>query len=194
MTGARMNFVHFATASAFRRWLDQNHATATELVVAFHRKSAGQPGLTYPEAVDEALCFGWIDGIVRKIDADRFTHRFTRRRPAGIWSNVNVRHVARLTAAGKMHAAGLRAFAARRDHRTGIYSYERRDPKPRAQTFPVAMATVFRRATPAWRFWLTLPPGYQRTVIHWITSARQEPTRPRRLTRLIAASTAGRRL
>ena len=165
-----MKVRHFATGTEFRRWLEKNHATAKELQIGFYKKSSGEAGMTYAEAIDEALCFGWIDGIVRKIDADSFTHRFTPRRPASIWSNVNVRHVARLTTAGKMHTAGVKTFAARKVHKTGIYSYEQRQPPSRAQKFPAAMAKTFRANQPAWRFWLTVPPGYQRLVIHWVTS------------------------
>src|SRR5262249_37498490 len=108
-----MNVVHFAAAADFRRWLEKNHERKTELQVGFYKKSANKPGMSYKEAVDEALCFGWIDGVVRKLDEERFTHRFTPRKSDSIWSNINVGHVERLTQAGRMRPAGLAAFAAR---------------------------------------------------------------------------------
>jgi uncharacterized protein YdeI (YjbR/CyaY-like superfamily) len=184
-----MSATSFATAAAFRRWLERHHATVTELVVEFFTKASGRGGLTYPEALDEALCFGWIDGIRQKTAAETYTIRFTPRRRGSIWSNVNVRHVARLTAAGKMHAAGRRVFAARTDAKTGIYSFENRPQK-----FPSALEKIFRAYPPGWKFWLAQPPGYQRLAIWWVISAKQEETRQRRLAKIIALSAAGRRL
>lgn len=184
-----MQAVHFSSASAFRDWLEQNHATATELVVGLYTKASGRGGLTYPDALDEALCFGWIDGIRRKSDEDTYTIRFTPRRPGSVWSNVNVRHVARLAAAGRMHAAGHRAFAARDAAKTGIYSFENRPQK-----FPAPLERQFRGNRSAWKFWRQLPPGYQRMAIWWVISAKQDETRQRRLARLVALSLAGRRL
>jgi uncharacterized protein YdeI (YjbR/CyaY-like superfamily) len=184
-----MKVVHFASAADFRRWLEKNHATATEFQVGFYKKASGRGGLSYKEAVDEALCFGWIDGIVRKIDADSFTHRFTPRRSGSIWSNVNVAHVARLTAAGKMHAAGHAAFAARSAARTGIYSFEKD-----AQKLPPAFEKKFRANAPAWTFFRAQAPWYQRLIVHKIVGAKQEATRLRWLERAIADSAAGRRV
>jgi len=179
----------FKTAADFRTWLEQHHATATELYVGAYKKSSGLVGLTYLESVDQALCFGWIDGVVRKIDADSFCHRFTPRKTASIWSNVNVAHVARLTAAGLMHPAGHAAFAARSEKKTGIYAFERKsDP-----VLPAASAKKFRAAPAAWKFFQAQPPGYRRTVLHHIVTAKQPATRERRLAQLIAASAAGRR-
>ncbi len=137
--------VFFASAAEFRRWLEKNHATTRELQVGFYKKSSGRGGLSYPEAVDEALCFGWIDGILRKLDDERYTHRFTPRRPGSIWSNVNVGHVERLRAAGRMHAAGLAAFAARSAAKTGIYSFEQG-----TQILPSAYEKQFRAHARAW--------------------------------------------
>src|SRR5262245_30775283 len=110
---------YFPSAAAFRAWLEKHHISATELVVGFHNKSSGRGGLTYPESVDEALCFGWIDGLVRRIDPTCHSRRFTPRKPGSIWSNVNVRHIERLATAGRMHATGLAAFAARSAKKTG---------------------------------------------------------------------------
>ncbi|MSU22776.1 MAG: bacteriocin-protection protein [Opitutus sp.] len=183
-----VNVIHFESAAAFRRWLEQNQATATALQVGFYKMASGRGGLTYQEAVDEALCFGWIDGIVRKIDADRYTHRFTPRKPGSHWSNLNVRHVARLTAAGRMHAAGLAALAGRAAGKTGLASYE----QP-AKNLPPADAKQFRANRPAWKFFTTQAPWYQRLAIHKIVSPKQAATRQRWLARIIAASAVHRR-
>ena len=184
-----MSPVHFATAGAFRAWLAAHHATTPELIVAFHTKTSGRGGLTYPEALDEALCVGWIDGVRRKLDADRFTIRFTPRKSRSTWSLVNVRHVERLTEAGRMAPAGLAAFAARDPAKTGLYSFEQRP-----QEFPAALKKTFRADQPAWKFWEAQPPGYRRTAIWWVVSAKQEATKEKRLAELIAVSAAGRRI
>jgi uncharacterized protein YdeI (YjbR/CyaY-like superfamily) len=189
-----INPTHFASARAFRRWLEKNHATAPELLLGFYKVASGRGGLTYPEAVDELLCFGWIDGVKRRVDNEVYTHRITPRRPGSTWSLVNLQHVARLTKAGRMHAAGLKAHAGRLEHKTGIYSYEQVALKPRAQNFPAALARIFRTDEKAWKFWKTQPPGYQRETIHWVTSAKQSATRERRLDQLMSLSAAGRRV
>jgi len=181
--------VHFASAADFRAWLELNHATATELLVAFHTKDSGRGGLTYPESLDEALCFGWIDGVRRKLDAERFSIRYTPRTAVSTWSLVNIRHVERLTQAGRMAPAGLAAFAARDPAKTGIYSFEQRP-----QDFPPALKKTFRANQTAWTFWEAQPPGYRRTALWWVVSAKQEATQQRRLAQLIADSAAGRRL
>jgi len=184
-----MKVTHFKTAAAFRRWLEKNHATAAELQVGFYRKDSGKGGMTYQESVDEALCFGWIDGVVRKIDADSFTHRFTPRKARSTWSNVNVAHVARLTAAGRMQPAGLQAYARRDPERTGTASYEKRPRK-----FPAASERTFRANPKAWTRWQAQPPGYQRLAIHWVTNAKLAETRHRRLAQLMTLTAQGRRL
>ena len=184
-----MKVTHFKTAADFRRWLKINHATAAELQVGFFKKDSGKGGLTYPEAVDELLCFGWIDGVMHRLDDVSYTHRVTPRKPGSNWSNLNVAHVARLTAAGKMQPAGLAAFNARSEQKTGIYSFEKRPQK-----FPAATERLFRANKKAWPHWQTQPPGYQRLCIHWVTSAKQEETRQRRLAQLIALTAQGRRL
>lgn len=179
----------FASAAEFRRWLAQNHATANELTLGFYNKSSGKSGITYAEALDEALCFGWIDGIIHKIDAHRHTRRFTPRRPGSNWSVVNVRHIERLTQSGRMHAAGLKAFETRDLRKTASYSFEQRP-----QTLPPALAKIFRTDRKAWTFWQAWPPSYHRMAVWWVISAKQEATRQRRLAQLIAASATGRRL
>ncbi len=194
MTTAHTTPTHFASAADFRRWLEANHATATELLVGFYKKASGKGGLTYPEAVDELLCFGWIDGVKRRVDDESYSHRVTPRRPASTWSLVNVGHVRRLTKAGKMHPTGVKAFAARKDHKTGIYTYEQAAPKPRPQRFPTALEKIFRANKAAWTSWRAQPPGYQRLAIHWVTSAKHHETRRRRLTQLMTLTAQGRRL
>jgi len=184
-----MNPVHFTAVVDFHVWLEKNHAAVSELIVAFPTKTSGRGGLTYPEALDEALCFGWIDGLRRKLDADRFSIRFTPRQPRSTWSLVNIRHVERLAAAGRMHAAGLAAFAARDPKKSGIYSFEQRP-----QNFPPALEKLFRANKTAWTHWQAQPPGYRRLALWWIVSAKQEATRLRRLATLIADSAQGRRL
>ena len=184
-----MKITHFATAADLRHWLEVNHATVPELLLGFYKKSSGKGGPTYQEALDELLCFGWIDGVKRRVDDERYTHRITPRRPGSSWSNVNVGHVRRLIRAGKMHPVGLAAYQAHL--RSGTRAYTFRD---RPQTFPTALARVYRANRAAWKFWSTLPPGYQRSMIHWVTSARQPATRDNRLQKLIAVSAAGRRL
>lgn len=185
-----MKLEFFAAAAAFRDWLQRHHATATEVWVGFYRKDSGKTGITYAEALDEALCFGWIDGIRKKTGDDTYTNRFTRRKAGSIWSLVNVGHVDRLTAAGKMHAAGLAAFAARSPEKTGVYSFERKA----AAELPPAYTRIFKRDRRAWAHFAAQPPGYRRLAIHYVISAKQEATRARRLARLIATSAAGRRI
>ena len=184
-----MRPVFFPAAADFRRWLEQHHASSRELLVGIYNQASGRGGLTYPEALDEALCFGWIDGIRRRRDENSYTIRFTPRKPRSTWSNVNVRHVARLQAAGRMTPAGRAAFDARDAKRTGIYSFENRP-----QNLPAALEKIFRAQPKAWAFWQEQPPGYRRTAIWWVVSAKQDATRERRLATLIADSAAGRRI
>jgi uncharacterized protein YdeI (YjbR/CyaY-like superfamily) len=185
-----MKPVHFQTAGEFRQWLEQNHTRATELWVAFYKKSSGKPGMTYAEAVDEALCFGWIDGIIKRIDAERFMHRFSPRKPRSIWSNVNVGHATRLIAAGRMRPAGLAAFTARETSRTGLYSFEQRE---RPMRLPAAYERLFRANRQAWAFFEAQPPSYRRLVIFKVVNPKQPATRERWLARFIAWSAAGKR-
>lgn len=184
-----MTVQHFASGPAFRQWLKKNHAAATELLVGFYRKDSGRGGLTYAEALDEALCFGWIDGVRQKVADDTYTIRFTPRKPRSNWSLVNVRYVERLTQLGRMQPAGTKAFVERAPSRTGVYSFEKRPEK-----FPPALAKIFQANKDAWTFFTLQPPGYRRIVMWWVLSAKQELTQMRRLTQLIAVSGAGRRL
>lgn len=179
----------FATAAGFRRWLEKNRDSVPELHIGFYKQASGRTAMTYEEAVDEALCFGWIDGVIRSLGRESYMHRFSPRRPGSIWSNANVRHVDRLTRAGKMHASGLATFAARKANKVGIYAFEQRP-----QELPATLARVFRANRAAWTFWQAQPPGYRRTIVWWLISAKQEETRQRRLKTLITKSAAGKRL
>ena len=180
--------VFFAKPAAFRAWLKAHHDSRTELFVGFYKKGSGKPSITWSEAVDEALCFGWIDGVLQRLAEDAYSLRFTPRKPTSNWSKINVEKVAKLTTLGKMHASGLRAFAARKPEKTGIYSFERVTP---AKLDP-AQATALRDNPKARAFFEAQPPWYQRAATHWIVGAKREETRERRLQQLIADSAAGR--
>jgi uncharacterized protein YdeI (YjbR/CyaY-like superfamily) len=177
----------FETADAFREWLDKNHAQHTELSVGFFKRASGQPSMTWPESVDAALCYGWIDGVRHSIDAIRYRIRFTPRKPTSTWSAINVKRVAELTKLGLMRPAGLKAFQARRGDKTGIYAYEQR--KNAALT--PAYEKQFRANQKAWHFFRQQPPWYQRTASYFVISAKQETTRQKRLAQLIRDSEAG---
>ncbi len=181
----------FAAPAAFRTWLKKHGAKADELLLGFRRKGKDKvkDGITYAEALDEALCVGWIDGVRKGLDEDSYTIRFTPRRKSSVWSLINVRHVERLIAAKRMQPAGLAAFEARKPEKTGIYSFEKA-----AAQFDAKLEKKFRAAKKAWAFWEAQPPGYRRTATHWVTSAKQEETRERRLGLLIGDSVQGLRL
>jgi uncharacterized protein YdeI (YjbR/CyaY-like superfamily) len=193
-TGARqdggVDARYFESAAAFRDWLEEHHATETEVLVGFWKAATGRPSLTWSESVDEALCHGWIDGVRRRVDDERFTIRFTPRKPRSNWSLVNVRKVAELTAAGRMRPAGLAAFEARRERDTGVYSFERAAP---AELDEAATAR-FREQPRAWEWFEAQAPSYRRAALHWVTSAKRAETRERRLTQLVADSAAGQRI
>ncbi len=180
--------VFFATAAHFRAWLEVHHELRTELLVGFYKVKSGKPSLTWPESVDEALCFGWIDGVRRSFGAEAYTIRFTRRRPTSIWSAINVAKVGELTQSGRMRPAGLRAFSLRTAERTGVYSFERHEA---AKLTPAQEKAVGANAR-ARAFLDAQAPWYRRAAIHWVVSAKREETRERRLRQLIADSAAGR--
>ena len=183
--------VFFASPEAFRRWLEENHASAKELLVGFHKVHTGKPSLTWPQSVDAALCYGWIDGLRRSLGEDAYSIRFTPRKPTSIWSNVNTGRVAELTRLGLMAPAGLAAFALRDAKRAGIYSFESTNP---AAALDAAAEKAFRARKKAWAFFESQPPGYRRIAIKWVMSAKREETRATRLATLIADSAAGQRL
>ena len=180
----------FATPADFRAWLETHHETAKELLVGFHKKGTGKPSITWPESVDEALCFGWIDGVRHSLNEISYSIRFTPRRPTSIWSAINVARVAELTKQRRMRPAGDRAFAARTPERTGVYSFERLE----AAKLTKAQEKTLRANRKAAAFFDAQPPGYRKVVTHWVVSAKREETRERRLQRLIADSAAGRRI
>ena len=180
--------LYFAGPDDFRAWLEANHESAPELLVGFYKRGTGRPSMTWPESVDEALCFGWIDGIRRSIDAERYSIRFTPRRPRSTWSAVNIRRVSALVAEGRMRPAGLRAFEARVPERSGTYSSEQRD----AARLPPGAEAAFRARPEAWTFFQAQPAWYRRNATWWVVSARRDETRERRLARLIEDSAAGR--
>lgn len=177
----------FATPKSFRSWLEKHHATRDELIVGFYKRATGRRSITWPESVDEALCFGWIDGIRRSLSDEAYSIRFTPRRARSIWSAVNVARVAELEKLGKMTPAGERAFAARTPERTGVYSFERN----LAARLTKAEQAVFARNAKAEAFFAAQAPWYRRTAIHWVQSAKRAETRARRLGQLIACSAKG---
>ena len=186
-----MSATFFATPPDFRRWLEKNHDKATELLVGFHKKGSGKASITWPESVDEALCFGWIDGVRRSIDEESYSIRFTPRRARSIWSNVNTKRFAELTQQGRIHPSGLEAFKRRDPKRSGIYSFEQRE---KSKTLGAAYETKLKANAKAWAFFQAQPPGYRRLASLWVMSAKKEETRLRRLATLIADSAAGRRI
>jgi uncharacterized protein YdeI (YjbR/CyaY-like superfamily) len=179
----------FKSSGEFRSWLSRNRASASELWIGFHKKASGKAGISYGEALDEALCFGWIDGVRKSIDATSYTIRFSPRKPKSLWSAVNTRRVAALTKAGRMDPSGLEVFRNRDPTRSRLYSYERE----RAE-LDGPLLERFRSRAAAWRFFESQPPSYKRTVTYWIMSAKQEETRSRRLDALIAESEHRRRM
>jgi uncharacterized protein YdeI (YjbR/CyaY-like superfamily) len=177
----------FPTPADFRAWLEANHATATELLVGFYKVGSGRPSITWPESVDQALCYGWIDGIRRRVDDQSYTIRFTPRRRGSTWSLVNTRRAMELIEQGLMQPAGLAAFEARDPARTAEYSYENR-PEGLEATYEAQ----FRANPAAWTYWEAQPAHYRRGSAHWVMSAKREETRRRRLAILIADSAARR--
>ena len=178
----------YATPDAWRAWLEAHHAAEREHWVGFHKRDSGRESITWPEAVDQALCFGWIDGIRRRVDDASYMIRFTPRKRTSRWSMVNVRRVGELREAGLMRPAGMAAFEARSE--VGTYSYEQRD----AAAFDPERERRLREDTAAWAFFSAQPPWYRRTATHWVMSAKREETRDRRFGSLLACSGAGKRI
>ena len=179
----------FRTVGEFRRWLEKNHAKSDELWIGFYKKNSEKGGVTYAQALDESLCYGWIDGIRKTLDDESFTIRFTQRKPTSIWSNVNIGHVARLTKEGRMQPAGIAAYQKKDDTRAGVYSFERKI----AQLEP-AMVKQFKREPAAWKYFESQPPYYRRAASWWVISAKRDETRASRLERLINISAREERL
>jgi uncharacterized protein YdeI (YjbR/CyaY-like superfamily) len=179
----------FATPAAWRAWLEKHHADQKELLVGFYKKDSGKPSITWPESVDGALCFGWIDGVRRRIDDVSYSIRFTPRKPSSNWSVVNMKRVEELSGQGLMRPAGIQAFEARQESRSGIYSFEQRDIQ-----FEKAQERRFRANAAAWKFFQSQPPSYRHLAIWRVISAKREETRTKRLDRLIEDSEHGRRI
>jgi uncharacterized protein YdeI (YjbR/CyaY-like superfamily) len=187
VAGTESKPLFFKSPDEYRRWLEKNHEMQKELWIGFWKKATGKPSLTWQQVVDESLCFGWIDGIRKSIDGDSFKQRVTPRRATSIWSLINIKRVGELTAEGRMRKAGLVAFEKR--NRTKVYSYENMNrglgPSEEAQ---------FKKNKKAWEFFQSQPPGYRRLAGWYVTSAKKDETRQRRLESLVRDSAAGRRL
>ena len=181
--------IFFKNPAEFREWLGKNHLSATEVWVGYYKKETGKQSMIWPESVDQALCFGWIDGIRKKVDDESYCNRFTPRKKTSNWSNINIAKVEALIRQGMMMPAGLEAYNNRKENRTGIYSFENE-----TRDLPEEYATIFRKNKSAWEYYSAQPPSYRRTVTHWVLSAKREATRISRLEKLIAGSGEGIRL
>lgn len=182
--------VFFTTPAELRAWFELNHATEPELFVGYWKKHTGRAGVSHPEAIEQALCFGWIDSIGRRIDADRHQVRFTPRRKGSVWSTINIAAVARLTEQGLMHPAGLTAFEQRKPDRVAVYSYE----QPADAQLDEAQLALLQQDAKAWEWFSAQSASYRRSAVHWVTTAKRADTRERRLGRLITDSAQGRRV
>jgi uncharacterized protein YdeI (YjbR/CyaY-like superfamily) len=180
---------YFKSSAEFSSWLEMHHDSMSELLVGFYKKSASRKGITYPEALDEALAFGWIDGVRRGVDDERYTIRFTPRKPRSIWSNVNIKRVGELSGSRRMREPGLAAFAKRDEERSGIYAYERA-----AAELDAAATKALEADRAASAFHQRQPPAYLRLAAHWVMSAKKPETRARRLATLIAHAREGKRI
>lgn len=177
----------FATPAELRAWFEGNHDRVSELWIGYYKKGSGRGGVSYKEAVDEALCFGWIDGQVRSIDAASYANRYTPRKPGSIWSNINTKRALELKALGRMTPAGLKAFETRDPKRAGVYSFE-----VRHNGLAEPYLARLRKTKRAWTYFQAQPPHYRRTAGYWVMTAKKEETRERRFARLVADSEAGR--
>ena len=179
----------FANQSAFRKWLEKHHSKATELFVGYYKVGSGKPSMTWSQSVDQALCFGWIDGVRKSIDKDRYFFRYTPRKTTSIWSAINIKKVEDLTKQGLMHPNGLASFKWRKEHKSKIYAYE-----TEAVKLSDNFEKKFKANEKAWAFFHSLPPSYRKSVFHWVMSAKQEATSIKRLNELITDSEAGRKI
>ena len=180
----------FASLTEWRAWLEEHHAEVEELWVGFYKRDSGRPSITWPESVDGALCFGWIDGVRKSTDETSYKIRFTPRKPRSIWSAINIRRANELSKLGQMHPAGLAAFEKRDGDRSAIYAYEQR----KSAKLPPEFEKKFRRQKDAWKFFQSRPPWYRRTSTYWVISAKREETREKRLAILIDCSSRNRNI
>ena len=183
-----MNPLFFASQETFRAWLEKHHRCAQKLWVGFRKKASSKPSITWPEAVDQALCFGWIDGLRKSIDETSYAIRFTPRKPRSAWSTINIKRVRALTESGHMQPAGLKAFQHLKSEKSAIYSYEQR----KSAQLEAAHEERFRGNKKAWDFFQAQAPWYRRTAAFWVIGAKKEETRARRLQKLIEDSARGR--
>jgi uncharacterized protein YdeI (YjbR/CyaY-like superfamily) len=181
-----MEPIFFAKQSDFRKWLKANHKKETELLVGFYKVDSGIPSMTWSQSVDEALCFGWIDGVRKSIDKDSYQIRFSRRKPTSIWSAVNIKKIEELMQRGLMEPAGLEIFENRKSEKSKIYSYESNEVNLSPQ-----FEKLFKANKTAWKYFQTLAPSYKKTSISWVMRAKQEVTKLKRLNQLISDSEAG---
>lgn len=184
-----MNVTYFTSQAEFRRWLAKHHATETELFIGFYKAGSGKGGITYKQALDEALCFGWIDGVRKRLDEERFTQRFSPRTAKSNWSAVNIRRMGELETLGVIEPAGRRAFETRDARRAGTYSYENRP-----QQFDGEYERLLKANAKAWAFYQALPPSARRTCTWFVLSAVKEDTQRKRLDTLIKGLAEGRRM
>lgn len=181
--------VFFRSKPAFRKWLEEHHEQAKELLVGFYKVSSGRESISWSESVDEAICFGWIDGVRKSINEESYCIRFTPRKPGSTWSMINIRKAEELMRQGLMHPAGITAFSKRKENKSGIYSYEK-DPVTLSKDF----MKMFQSNKKAWKFFQSMPPSYVNPATHWVMTARQESTRLKRLQELISDSQEGRKI
>ena len=182
-----MSVKFFRTPAAFRKWLEAHHATTRELWVGYYKKDTGRPSITWPESVDEALCFGWIDGVRKSVDSLSYTIRFSPRKPTSIWSAVNIRRMKALIEEGRVRPPGLAAYEARREYRSGIYSYEQRRPD-----LEEPYRSLASKNKAAWAFFQAQSPSYRKRAGWYVVSAKKEQTRLKRLAKLMEDWAAGR--
>lgn len=180
----------FDSAQAFRAWLTAHSAVAAELLVGFHKVASGRPSISWSESVDQALCFGWIDGVRKKIDDHSYSIRFTPRKNTSIWSAINIAKFEQLEAEGRMTPAGAGAFGHRTEARSVVYAYE----QPTTADLSTIELRAFKRDRAAWAFFEATPPSYKKVILHWVTSAKRDATRESRLAKLVIACAAGERL
>ncbi len=182
-----MSTTFFPTPEDFRKWLAENHESETELWVGYYKKHTKLPSMNWSESVDQALCYGWIDGLRKSIDDKSYKIRFTPRRPTSIWSAVNVKKIEELTKAGLMMPAGIEAWNKRREHKTQIYSYE----QVKASELYKAYEKKIKASPKAWEFFDALAPSYKKNTVFWVMSAKREETRLRRLQILVESAEQG---
>jgi len=181
-----MEPIFFSQQADFRKWLEKYHEKASELLVGFYKTGSGKPSMTWSESVDEALCFGWIDGVRKSIGPESYAIRFTPRKPSSIWSMVNIKKVAILSRSGRMHPAGIAAYNQRKESKSGIYAHEQS-----AVSFSPELERIFKANRKAWKFFQSLAPSYRKSSVNWIMSAKQAATQLKRLRMLISDSEAG---